>query len=81
MLVVGVKEAESQAVSYRDRVDGDQGAMPLEEALARLVAERDSRKSRQVARAVPCPDGGGRGRGPYVLAAGGRRTEEESDYD
>jgi threonyl-tRNA synthetase len=49
MLVVGVKEAENQGVSYRDRVDGDQGAMPLDEALARLVAERDSRKSRQVA--------------------------------
>ena len=44
MLVVGVKEAENQAVSYRDRVDGDQGAMPLDEALARLVAERDSRR-------------------------------------
>ena len=29
MLVVGAKEAESQAVSYRDRVDGDLGAMPL----------------------------------------------------
>jgi threonyl-tRNA synthetase len=49
MLVVGVKEAETQSVSYRDRVDGDQGALPLNEALARLVDERDSRRSRQVA--------------------------------
>ncbi len=49
MLVVGVKEAENQAVSYRDRVEGDQGAMPLDEALARLEAERDSRQSRQAA--------------------------------
>jgi threonyl-tRNA synthetase len=55
MLVVGVKEAENQAVSYRDRVDGDQGAMPLDEALTRLVAERDSRKSRQVAPPPPAP--------------------------
>ena len=29
MLVVGVKEAEQQAVSYRDRTAGDLGAMPL----------------------------------------------------
>jgi threonyl-tRNA synthetase len=55
MLVVGVKEAENQAVSYRDRVDGDQGAMPLDEALTRLAAERDSRKSRQVAPPPPAP--------------------------
>jgi threonyl-tRNA synthetase len=47
MLVVGVKEAENLAVSYRDRVDGDLGAMPLEEAVARLEAERASRRSRQ----------------------------------
>ena len=39
MLVVGGKEAESQAVSYRDRHDGDLGAMPLAEAVARLKAE------------------------------------------
>ena len=29
MLVVGAKEAENQAVSYRDRIAGDLGAMPL----------------------------------------------------
>ncbi len=34
MLVVGAKEAESQAVSYRDRQGGDLGAMPLGEALS-----------------------------------------------
>jgi threonyl-tRNA synthetase len=49
MLVVGAKEAENEAVSYRDRVDGDLGAMPLAEALARLDAERTSRRSRQTA--------------------------------
>ena len=43
MLVVGGKEAESQTVSYRDRVDGDRGAMPLAEAVAQLKAESDAR--------------------------------------
>ncbi len=55
MLVVGVKEAENGTVSYRDRVDGDQGAMALEAALAMLVEERDSRKSRQVAAPPTAP--------------------------
>jgi threonyl-tRNA synthetase len=49
MLVVGAKEAESQTVSYRDRTAGDQGAMPLEDALRRLQTERDTRQSRQTA--------------------------------
>jgi threonyl-tRNA synthetase len=49
MLVVGAKEAESGAVAYRDRIDGDRGALPLAEAVARLKAESDSRAIRQVA--------------------------------
>jgi threonyl-tRNA synthetase len=49
MLVVGVKEAESEAVSFRDRSDGDQGAMPLSQAIERLAAERAGRHSRQTA--------------------------------
>ena len=49
MLVVGGKEAESQTVSYRDRLDGDRGAMPLDEAVAQLKAESDARTIRQVA--------------------------------
>jgi len=49
MLVVGAKEAEAGAVSYRDRIDGDRGALPLAEAVARLKAESDSRAIRQVA--------------------------------
>jgi threonyl-tRNA synthetase len=49
MLVLGAKEAQSQGVSYRDRLDGDVGAMPLEEALNRLQAERAGRQSRQTA--------------------------------
>jgi len=47
MLVVGAKEAEYQGVSYRDRVEGDLGAMPLDQALARLDAECASRRSHQ----------------------------------
>jgi threonyl-tRNA synthetase len=49
MLVVGVKEAESNQVSFRDRVEGDQGAMPLSEAIARLKQESESRTIRQPA--------------------------------
>jgi threonyl-tRNA synthetase len=49
MLVVGAKEAETSAVSYRDRVEGDKGAMPLADAVARLKADSDSRTFRHVA--------------------------------
>ncbi len=52
MLVVGAKEAESGAVAYRDRVDGDLGAMPLGEAVARLKAESDARSIRQTVEAL-----------------------------
>ncbi len=62
MLVVGVKEAESQAVSYRDRVDGDQGAMPLDEAMARLAAERDSRTAGRLAPPPAAPAARKRGK-------------------
>ena len=43
MLVVGAKEAEQQAVSYRDRTAGDLGAMPLAQAIDRLKQEADAR--------------------------------------
>lgn len=49
MLVVGAKEAEAGAVAYRDRIDGDLGAMPLAEAVARLKSENDARTIRQKA--------------------------------
>src|SRR5207253_2105124 len=49
MLVVGAKEAESEQVSYRDRIDGDRGALPLSQAVAQLKAEDASRAIRQVA--------------------------------
>ena len=47
MLVVGAKEAEDGTVSYRDRLDGDQGAIPLANALARIKQESESRAIRQ----------------------------------
>ncbi len=47
MLVVGAKEAEDGTVSYRDRIDGDQGALPLPNAIARIKLESDSRAIRQ----------------------------------
>jgi len=49
MVVVGPREAEAGAVALRDRIDGDQGAMPLDAAMARLRAEVDSKTIRQVA--------------------------------
>ena len=54
MLVVGAKEAEQQAVSYRDRTAGDLGAMPLAQAIARLKQEADAR-SRPPGRPRPRP--------------------------
>ena len=54
MLVVGEKEAENQAVAVRDRVDGDLGAMPLAEAIARLKQQNDERTMHVVA-AAPTP--------------------------
>jgi threonyl-tRNA synthetase len=53
MLVVGAKEAESRGVSYRDRVDGDLGSMPLAQALARLKEQVESRTIHQVASTLP----------------------------
>ncbi len=49
MLVVGAKEVETGTVSYRDRLDGDQGAVDLDEAIRRLRHEVDTRAIRQVA--------------------------------
>ncbi|MDB5352244.1 MAG: threonyl-tRNA synthetase [Planctomycetota bacterium] len=56
MLVVGAKEAETGAVSYRDRLDGDKGAMPLEAAIAQIKAESDARAIRQVAPPAAPPE-------------------------
>jgi threonyl-tRNA synthetase len=55
MLVVGAKEAESRSVSYRDRIEGDKGAMPLDGAVSRLKAESDARSIRQAASLPEAP--------------------------
>jgi threonyl-tRNA synthetase len=41
MLVVGPKEAENNAVAVRSRTKGDEGAVPVEEFVARLKREAD----------------------------------------
>jgi threonyl-tRNA synthetase len=48
MAVVGQREADAGAVALRDRIDGDLGAMPVEQAEARLRDEADRRVVRQV---------------------------------
>jgi threonyl-tRNA synthetase len=60
MLVVGQKEAETESVSYRDRVDGDRGALPLSQAVAQLKSESESRAIRQAAAPLspPAPEDG-----------------------
>ncbi|GAC1467827.1 MAG: threonine--tRNA ligase [Isosphaeraceae bacterium] len=52
MLVVGAKEVETETVSYRDRHDGDRGALPLSQAVAQLKAEVETRTIRAI---VPPP--------------------------
>ncbi|CAN5902736.1 threonine--tRNA ligase [soil metagenome] len=55
MLVVGAKEAEAEQVAYRDRIEGDLGALPLAEAIARLKQESDSRAIRQAVAPIEAP--------------------------
>ncbi len=61
MLVVGPKEAEAGAVALRDRLAGDQGAIPVSEALARLQAEVDQKVIRQVVESKLAPVAEGEG--------------------
>jgi threonyl-tRNA synthetase len=49
MFVIGGREMEAGAVAVRDRIDGDLGSLPLDEAIAKLQAEVDARAVRQVA--------------------------------
>lgn len=49
MFVVGPKEAEADAVAVRDRIDGDLGSMPFEQALNKLSQEVRNKSIRQVA--------------------------------
>ncbi|MEM7474465.1 MAG: threonine--tRNA ligase [Planctomycetota bacterium] len=50
MAVVGPKEAEAGAIALRDRIDGDLGAMPFDDAMAKLLQEVNQRTIRQVAK-------------------------------
>ena len=49
MLVVGGRDQEAGTVAVRDRLEGDLGAIPVAEAIARLKAEVDERRIRKVA--------------------------------
>ncbi len=48
MAVVGGKDQENGTVSLRDRIDGDLGAMSIDEAIAKLLQEVNERRIRQV---------------------------------
>ncbi|HWB01130.1 MAG TPA: threonine--tRNA ligase [Pirellulales bacterium] len=48
MFVVGERDAEAGTVSVRDRIEGDQGAMPVEAAIAKLREEVAAKTIRQV---------------------------------
>ena len=60
MLVVGEKDAAEGTVTIRDRLEGDVGAKPVAEAIAKLRAEVAAKTVRQVAEAKPAvvPDRG-----------------------
>jgi len=48
MFVIGGREADENAVSIRDRIDGDLGSLPLAAAIAKLRDEVAARKVRQI---------------------------------
>ena len=41
--IVGDKEAEENTISLRSRKDGDLGAMPVDEVLAKIYEENDTK--------------------------------------
>jgi threonyl-tRNA synthetase len=47
MFCIGERDAAAGTVSLRDRLEGDLGAMPLEQALARLHSEIAAKTVRQ----------------------------------
>jgi threonyl-tRNA synthetase len=47
MLVVGPRDAEAETVSVRDRIDGDLGAMKIDEAINKFLAEISARTVRK----------------------------------
>ncbi len=50
MAVVGPKEAEAGAISLRDRIEGDLGAIPFDEVMQKLQSEIQTKAIRQVAK-------------------------------
>jgi threonyl-tRNA synthetase len=52
MLVVGEKETAAETVAVRDRVDGDLGALPVAELVARLEKEVREKTIRQTSTAT-----------------------------
>jgi threonyl-tRNA synthetase len=50
MFVIGGREMEEGTVAVRDRIDGDVGALPVAQAIAKLREEIDTKKIRQVAK-------------------------------
>jgi threonyl-tRNA synthetase len=56
MAVVGPKEHAAGALALRDRLDGDLGAMPVEQAMEKLIDEVKHRRIRQVVRTDPEPE-------------------------
>jgi threonyl-tRNA synthetase len=55
MAVVGPKEQEAGELALRDRIDGDLGAMPVEQAMKKLLDEVAQRTIRQVTEREPEP--------------------------
>jgi len=51
MFIVGGREMEQGTVAVRDRIDGDLGALSVDEAIAKLQAEVAEKRVRQVSRA------------------------------
>jgi threonyl-tRNA synthetase len=51
MFVLGAREMQEETVAVRDRLEGDLGAMPLEEAIAKLQAEIEAKTVRQTVEA------------------------------
>jgi threonyl-tRNA synthetase len=49
MAVIGPKEAETRSIALRDRIAGELGTKPLDEVIAMLNEEVNSRRIRQVA--------------------------------
>ena len=47
MLIVGPRDAENGTVSVRDRIEGDLGALSVDDAIARFVTEVEEKQVRQ----------------------------------